>query len=110
MKCPGCGTSFASERQLSVTPSPTGTRVPWYRPAPRRRLACPECGIALRHNRVTLCAGVGLGAVYLGVLGLKTLHPHSEAIALLFTVVSLGLIPALLLLMRRRSYFKRAET
>ena len=110
MKCPVCSTDFDSEKQLSATPATNESSVPWYRPAPRRKPACPVCGVPLKHNRMTLSVAVALGAAFIAALCLKTLYPEVSALKTLFAAVSIALLVGLPLLMRHKGSFRRADS
>ena len=109
MKCPNCHTNFTRESQLVVVDNDSFEKVAWFRPAPRNRLACPECGTLLKHRHSTLLIAATLGFGFLLTMSLKIVYPDSEILTRLFWLFTAAIMLCVPLLMRCGRSFRRDD-
>ena len=106
MKCPNCHTNFTRESQLTVIDNSEFGKIAWFRPAPRNRLACPQCGTLLKHRQSTLLIAALLGIGFLLTMTLKIVYPDHGVLDLLFWLFTVALALCVPLLMLSRGSFR----
>ena len=105
MKCPNCNTNFTHENQLTLVENSHGRNLPWYLPAARNRLACPQCGATLKHRPASLMIAAFLGCCFLLCMSLEIVYPDNEDLGKLFWISTIALACNIPLLMLSKSAF-----